>query len=131
MVAHVERQAPPSGGFTLLEVMITVALLASVMLGGLLVIVPVAREARIRKEVEVASISARRVLERIQASPFSDITETYPEGHVEPIIGLTNGRITVTYADPTSDPLIVSVNLAWENDDIGPLERTFTTVRTE
>ena len=120
-----------SRGFTLLEVVITVALLAAVTLSGMLLIVPVARQARIRREVQFANSAARRMLEKIQAAPFSEILTLYPASYVEPIVDLPGGVLGITYVDPTTDPLEIQASLTWQSPEMGTMQRTFNTLRTE
>ncbi|HVR73156.1 MAG TPA: type II secretion system protein, partial [Planctomycetota bacterium] len=113
-----------SRGFTLLEVVITVALLASVTLSGMLLIVPVARQARIRREVQIANTAARRMLEKVQAAPFSEILTLYPTSYVESITDLPGGTLSITYVDPAADPLEIQASLTWESAEMGTMQRT-------
>ena len=76
-------------------------------------------------------MEARRVLEKIQAAPFSEITTLYPDGNTRSIDGLDGGTVTVRYTDPSADPLYVQATIAWTSPDLGGMQRTFTTVRTE
>lgn len=130
---RIPAPARPRGGagFSLLELVITVAVLASVTLAAALVVVPIARESRLRREVETANTAAQRVLEKIQATAFNEIVTTYAQGHVEPIAGLTGGSLRVTYADTTADPLEIQVDLIWNSPEAGTISRTFRTLRTE
>ena len=123
--------AERSAGFSLLELAITVAILLSATLTALLLLVPVANQARLRREVETANSAAKRVLERIQATPFKDITTIYPPSYSETIADLDSGTITITYTDPAADPLVISADLSWVNPEAGTIQRTFKTVRTE
>jgi prepilin-type N-terminal cleavage/methylation domain-containing protein len=118
-------------GFTLLEVMLTVALLTGVSLSTSLLLVPVARQTRIGRETEIANSAARRILEQIQATPFKDIIKDYPPATELSIPDLTNGKITISYQDPTADPLFIRADLSWQSPDLGTMARTFHTVRTE
>jgi Tfp pilus assembly protein PilV len=119
------------GGFSQLEVVLGVVILTSVTLGTLLVVIPVSRQVRVSREMELANIEARRVLEQIQASPFAEITTLYPPGSTRALVTLPSGQLTVNYVDPAADPLFVQATLAWTSADLGPMSRTFTTVRTE
>ena len=118
-------------GFTLIEVIMTVAILTSVSLGSLLVMVPVARQSRLNKEVDIANAEVQRVLESIQAAPFNHVTTLYPDSTSLLATGLQNGVITIDYDDPNADPLTVMVTITWEGLDSGNYSRTFLTVRTE
>ena len=94
-------------GFSLLEVVITIALLTSVALSVAILLVPIARQSRIQRETEIANIAARKVLEKVQATPFHEIVTAYPNGDIHAIPDLPSGRIVVTYADPDADPLFL------------------------
>jgi type II secretory pathway component PulJ len=119
------------GGISLLEVAVTIALLTSVALATAILLVPVARQSRIQRETEVANLAARRVLEQFQATPFSDLVADFPDGSVQTIPDLPSGTITISYADPAADPLVLTANLTWESPELGTMQRTFNAVRTE
>lgn len=118
-------------GFSLLELMITVAILTSVTLAAALVVVPVARESRFRRQVEAANTAALRVLEKIQTTSFGNLVGTYPQGHVETIPGLNSGSLTIQYVDPAADPLEIQLDVSWNSPEAGTIARTFHTMRTE
>lgn len=118
-------------GFSLLELVITIAILTTATLTAMLLLVPVARESRVRREVQIANLAAKRALERIQTTPFNDIVDDYPQGYAEPVTGLPSGALTVQYVDPTADPLTVQVTMSWVSAEIGAMSRSFSTVRTE
>lgn len=118
-------------GFSLLEVVITIALLTSVALSVAILLVPIARQSRIQRETEIANIAAKKVLEKVQATPFHEIVTAYPNGSIHAIPDLPSGRIVVTYADPDADPLFLRADLSWDSPEVGPMSRRFETVRTE
>lgn len=120
-----------AGGFSLLELVFTIAILTSVGLATTLVLVPVSRQSRIVRETQAANSAAQRVMERIQATPFKDILELYPPSMERPIPELHDGKVTITYDDPEGDPLVVHAEVAWQSPDLGSMSRTFTTSRTE
>ena len=125
------RQKQGEGGFTLIEIIISVVLLSSLAMGTLLTIVPVAKQSRLNKEVEIANTEAQKVLEKVHAVPFNDITTIYPDEASLAIANLTNGIVTVTYDDVTADPLFVRLTVAWDGQDGGNYARSFLTVKTE
>jgi prepilin-type N-terminal cleavage/methylation domain-containing protein len=125
------REQGSRAGFSLLEVVLTLAVLASVTLGTTILLVPIARESRSSAEVQTANLAARGVLERIQATPFKDITVLYPQGSVHAVANLPGGQIAITYDDPAADPLMVRADLTWNSPDSGAMTRSFQTVRTE
>jgi type II secretory pathway pseudopilin PulG len=118
-------------GFSLLELVITIAILTTATLTAMLLLVPVARESRVRREVQIANLAAKRALERIQTTPFNDIVDAYPQGYAEPVAWLPSGALTVQYVDPTADPLSIQVTMSWVSGEVGAMSRTFSTVRTE
>ena len=71
------------------------------------------------------------VLERIQAVPFSEIQELYPDKTVIDVANLPEGSMTVTYDDPAADPLIINLLLSWKSIDLGNMSWDFMTMRTE
>ena len=117
-------------GLSFLEVMFTIAILSIAALSATLLLVPIARQANLRREIQTANSSAKNVLEKIQATPFTQIVTTYPQSYVETIPELPSGGLTITYTDPTADPLLIEVGLAWQNAEAGSIQRTFNTVRT-
>ena len=118
-------------GFSLLEVILAVALLSLTALGASLIIVPVARQSRFRREDQTANAAAKRALERIQAAPFKDLTTLYPPSYTEKVTGLQGGTLSITYADPAADPLLIQADLSWVDEMGNSMQRTFNTVRTE
>ncbi len=118
-------------GFTLFEVVITIGLLSIVSSSVLLIVVPVGRQSRLNREMEVAAASARNLIERIQVTPFNELLTVYPEGTVVYIPEIEAGSLTVSYEDATANPLVVQIVLNWTSPDIGPVSSSFLTVRTE
>ena len=120
-----------TAGFSLLEMIIVIGLLTAVLLGTLILIVPIARQSRINREIEIANAEAQKALEQFQATPFHDIVDDFPPGTELIIDELTDATVTINYADPTADPLLIQVNLSWTSPDLGDMQRVFDTVRTE
>lgn len=118
-------------GLSLLEVVLTMALLTSMALGTSLLVIPIARQSRVGREIQAANTAARDVLEKIQATPFKDILTTYPHSSEHTVPSLENGAVRVLYDDPAADPLLVRAEVSWSSPDFGNMTRTFHTVRTE
>jgi len=125
------RPKPVKSGFSLVEVMIAVVILTILTFTTALVLVPVGREHRSTRETSVANAAAQNILEELHATPFNEILTRYPDGQSIEINELQNGSVQVSYEDPTSDPLIVQIDLSWESRDLGPRSQTYFTVRTE
>ncbi len=130
-VCQEQRTRSREGGFSLVEVMIAVVILTILTFTTALVLVPVGREHRSTRETSVANAAAQSILEELHATPFNEILTRYPDGQTIEITELQNGSVQVTYEDPTSDPLIVQVDLSWESRDLGPRSESYFTVRTE
>ena len=120
-----------TSGLSLLEVVISIALLSSLALGSLLVFVPISRQSRVNREISLANFEARRVLEKVHAVPFKDVTTLYADGLEYIIPTLPEGKVRTSYEDPNSDPLVLRVAISWESPELGSMQRTFFTVRTE
>lgn len=118
-------------GISLLEISLAIALLTTLALGTTLLLVPIARQARINRETEIANAEVQKVLERVHATPFVEILDEFPAGSVIPIIPLPDGSIAVEYDDPAADPLVLEVTLSWSSPELGAMTRVFTTLRTE
>lgn len=78
------------------------------------------------RENTIASSDLRTLLERVKATPFSDLLTDFPNGTIDGpstnryvnIVGnytLRNEHITVTYANITTDPLEIRANLTWQD----------------
>lgn len=130
-VPEPRRDADPSEGFTLIEMIIAIAILTILAFSTVLVLVPVAREHRSARESDSANAAVRDVLEGMHATPFLEITTRYPEGIQIPIPDLPGGLITIDYQNANSDPLVIQVDLQYDTPDSGQISRTFFTVRTE
>lgn len=118
-------------GFSMIEVAVAVAILGVLTISTLLTLIPVSRQTRLNREMEAAAAGMRDAMERVQATPFSELLTLYPDGSVLPVATLADGEITVSYADPAADPLLITFALTWDSPDVGPMERTYLTVRTE
>ena len=125
------RRPPRRAGLTLLEVIITIALLTSVTLGTTMVLVPVARQSRINRETTLANAQVRRVIEGLLTIPFPDIVRTYPDGSVLELENLPAGTLSVSYVDPSANPLEIHLELAWTSPDMGSMAFSFVTTRTD
>jgi prepilin-type N-terminal cleavage/methylation domain-containing protein len=128
---RVKRRGQGQEGLTLLEVVIAVAILTSLSLAATLVFVPVSRQARVNREVALANSEARKVLEKVHAVPFRNVTRIYPNGREVIVNNLKDGKVTTTYEDPAADPLVLRAVLTWSSPDLGAMQRTYYTVRTE
>lgn len=126
-----QKPRDSEAGFSLIEVAVAVALLSILTVSTLLTLIPVSRQTRLTREMETASAAVRDLMERVHATPFSEVPVLYPDGTVVTLAALENGDVTIAYEDITADPLIISFDLAWNSPQIGSMSRTFVTVKTE
>ena len=124
---------PPSqeAGFSILEVYVAAALLVVVMFSAMLTVVPVSRQVRISDDIDTVVAQVQNTLERLQVTPYSDIVTAFPAGVQLALTDVESGTLTITYEDPTADPLQIRVTANWTIPDLGPVERIFSTTRTE
>ncbi len=122
---------PRDAGFTFMELVTAVAVLAVVSIATLLTLIPVSRQTRVNRELAAAAAAARNVLEEMQATPFADLVTVYPDGQVIPVGTLDDGQVAIAYEDPAADPLQIQVSLSWVSPEVGPMTRTYVTMRTE
>jgi hypothetical protein len=81
------------------------------------------------------------MMERIRCTPFSNIASSFPDGITDGpsgntysgIVGgykLNNEHITVSYANPSSDPLEIIVTVSWQDLRGRQFTNSLTTKRT-
>lgn len=108
-----------SRGFTLLEVMIAVAVIGLGLLGVMLTNVNVQKMSDRGYERLVATQDAHRVLELLRNSSAtgnfpSNVTQAFPHGAlVAGFNNLSGEQVVVTYANPSADPLDIAVTTSW------------------
>ena len=125
------RENPKEAGFSILEVYIALALLVVVIFSAMLTVVPVSRQVRISEDIDTVVAQVQDALERVQVLPFSEVTTEFPAGSTIDLEGVETGAITVTYEDVNADPLQLRMTANWTIPDLGPVERIFSTTRTE
>lgn len=118
-------------GFSLLEVYVAAALLSIVAFSAMLTLVPVGRQVRINRDMDSVVTQVQDVMERINVVPFTEVTVTYAPGTTIPLTGVDAGDLLVTYEDAAADPLQVRLTASWTSVDLGPMQRIFSTARTE
>ncbi len=132
-----EPEPAPAGhprrrGLTLIEVVMAISVLVLLTASTIITMVPVSRQNRMSREMELAVTEVRNVLEKVHATPFNDLVTLYPPGLVLPINELNNGKLLISYVNPDADPLVMQVELTWDSEEsLGSVSRTFYTVRTE
>ena len=148
-MATLELSKPdPSAGFTLLEVMISIAILAVVGLASAMVMIPVVQAQNETREFTQTTALSRAVLEELYSQPLEELTNSedgyllstnWPKkgrqifGEEVPVTELSDPTIptiTVSTNDLEADPLEIQVNVSWAGRDSGLLSRDFWVIRT-
>jgi len=125
-----------SGGFSLIEAIVAVAIIAFGVVALVAQLQASYRTTSVNRETNKAMAHLQAGLEKVISTPFSDITTTYPGGSVVSLNNiessdlLASEQITVTYADAAADPLQVTVTVQWRQFDGRQRTRTLTTLRT-
>lgn len=110
---------PREEGFTLVELLVSILLLAVGLLGMVLANTYVQKTSESAYERMVATQDAHRVIEMIrnvsQTGSFpSNVTNAFPHGAAVPGFGNLSGEtVVVRYADVTADPLNITVRTDW------------------
>lgn len=117
-------------GFTLIELMIALAIVLPVLLGSVGLNVYVFRAAETSRRGIVALQDAHTMIERIRNTSengLSQVTSTYPSGStVSGFSNLPSEQVTVTYPNANADPLAITVTVTWA-DRQGTMTRTLAT----
>lgn len=126
-------------GFTLVEVMITMVVVILALGGYVWANVNVQQASDVRFEKSVALQDASRVIEQIRLSAATgqfpaNVVAAFPNnGQVAGFNNLTNEQVTVSYASTVSDPLDVTIAVAWQEAGRRPTNisiRSLVTQRT-
>lgn len=106
-------------GFSLIEIMITVAVVSLALVGYIGANMSVQQSGEAGYERTVAIQDAHRVIEQMRnataAGQFpANVTTAFPDnGFVGGFTTLTNEQVQVTYADAAADPLDVTVTVSY------------------
>ncbi len=117
-------------GFTLIELMIALAIIVPVLLGAIGLNVYVFRISERSRRVVVALEDAHTVIERIRntsETSLAQVATTYPSGQaVAGFNNLPSEQVTVTYPNAAADPLVMTVTVNW-SDRQGTMTRALAT----
>ena len=107
-------------GFTMIELMVALLVLSTVVVGYISANILAQQNTETLNERTVAIQDANRIIEQMRTvatSPgnFPDnVTDVFPNNTASAQLNnLTNEVATVSYADPTSNPLIATVAVTW------------------
>lgn len=111
-------------GFTLIELMITMAVIVLALVGYIGANSAIQRSDEAAFERSVALQDANRVLEQIRNAAASgtfpqNVTSAFPNAStVAGFTSLTNQQVLVSYADTSADPLDVTVTVTWQRSGL-------------
>ena len=135
-------------GYTLLEVMIALALLTVVGTAAAMLMLPILDEQNNTREVTRATGHTRAVIEELNSRTLEDLTNTqdgyllssnWPKkgsqvfGETPTLLemaDLTIPTLDVSVTDIEADPLEILVEVTWEGRDEGQIQHQFWVVRT-
>ena len=127
------RPGPRRRGFTLVEVIVATMLLALAALAAFPTMVSCFGLSQAAREENLATHDLMAAVEDVMAAPFSVVTTTYPDGQPIPkfdALHLQNESITVSYVDPTADPLLITLVANWSDCKGRPRQEVFRCART-
>ena len=128
---QVPLRRPTQSGFTLLEVAISLSVLATVLGSTILTLVPMTQQNLLSQEIDVALVRTRGLLEEIKAVPRASLPERFPSGSSLPFAALVAGRFDLSYDDLKRFPLLVRVDVSWQSADGTLRDDTFYAVKIE
>lgn len=129
-------------GLTFIETLVAVAIAVLVIVALLQAYVANIYMAEIAKGNTIASDDLKDMLEKILSAPFNELLIKFPNGTIDgpsankyntTVIGnysMKNEHIVVTYANLTSDPLEVMVNVTWTDSKNRQHSNFLTTKKT-
>lgn len=106
-------------GFTLFELVVTLFIICTGMLGFILSNINIQKVSDYSYEKVVAAQDAHRVLELMRNASATgnfprNVTSAFPNGsNVAGINNLSGEQVSVIYADPLADPLDITVTTNW------------------
>ncbi len=148
MEATYQTTTDSSAGFTLLEVMISIAILAVVGLASAMVMIPVVQAQNESREFTEVTAMSRAVLEELYSKSLEELTND-EDGYLLPSNWPQKGTqiygenpTLLELSDPTipsvmistvnleADPIEILVTVTWSGRDSGPIQKDFWVVRT-
>lgn len=148
MSATYQTATDSSAGFTLLEVMLSIAILAVVGLASAMVMIPVVQAQNESREFTEATAMSRAVLEELYSRSLEELTNTedgyllgsnWPQkgtqiyGETPTLLELSDPTIPsvmISTGDLDADPIEILVTVTWSGRDSGPIQKEFWVVRT-
>jgi type II secretory pathway pseudopilin PulG len=120
---------PRIRGFTLLEVMMSVGILALVLTSSLLATAALSQQSRLAAEVDLVAAESSKIVERVQSVPFYTVGTLFPADTPLEIPALKNGVATFAHDNPDTATTLVTITVAWEDLSGDTSSRNFTVVK--
>ena len=120
-------------GFTLLEVVIAMALLSVGALSIYQAIISYQDLSRLAHERNIAYFDLETAIEDVQSTPFNNIVTRFPNNQRIPkfeALHLPRERIAVRYTNPAADPLYITVTVTWRDIKARLVSESLMTART-
>jgi len=115
----------PEKGFTLMEVMLAVAITAIALCGILATYMACFTMIKTSKNASIATSAAQGLMDEIRNAPFPLIKSTYNGAAFTPVSNLPQNNVAVDVDDSDPELLKVTVNISWrEGNIIIPVELT-------
>ncbi len=129
-------------GTSLVEILVALTIFVIAMSGLLGSIFAVVYLSETSRNLTVATSDLNNIMERIRATPFDHLAADFPQGVADgtaanpyqSIVGgyrLNNEHITITYANPASDPREIKGTVAWQDKKGRSYTASFSTYRTK
>ena len=130
-----------SRGVSLLEILVAVVIISFVSIAILETFLVNLNAAELNKGNTIAMVHLGNMLEKIKCTAFNELATLFPNGDEDgpagnnyaDIVGgytLDSEHITVTYVDPSSDPLEIVITLTWRYKSSFDRINVLTTKRT-
>ena len=128
-------------GVMLIEVLIATVILVFASLAIIQFYFSSLRFSELNKEEVTAQMHLTNIAEAVKCAPFRELITNFPDGvsdgtpgnNYSSLVGgytLRQEQIVVSYVNPTSDPLEVTLSLNWEDQRGANLARYLGTKRT-
>ncbi len=124
-------------GFTLIEVLISMAVMCVVLIGVLLSNTVIHQSSEAAFERTRAMQDANRVIEQLRnaaqaAEDFpADVVTQYPDGALDGFSSLPEQEVEIDYADSSADPLDARVEVTWKANGRRDASVTLRTLLTQ
>ncbi len=121
-----KKNTPAHTAMTLVEILLAIAIIVVTAVAILNAYITSLYLSETNKEETMALSQLTNIAEAIKATPFNTITIDFPDGVPHGTLAndyaaltggytLTNESITVSYSNPSGDPLEITIRLSWQD----------------